>query len=143
MKAAFLAALLALGACNPTLIAYSGPPPARTAQLDPIKNFWGVTKSYRLQLSSGVALAVVCYHGGPCENLAINSADGTIAEVRRASLGQLAHGYDRSTPLSGFVVVGRSAGATKLHLKTKDGWREIAVTVEAAPTPGAITKVAN
>jgi hypothetical protein len=143
MKAAVLAALLALGACNPSLIAYSGPPPARTAQLDPVKNFWGVTKSYRMQLSSGVALAVVCYHGGPCENLTIRSADGTIAEVRQASLGQLAHGYDRSTPLSGFVVVGKAAGTTKLHLKTKDGWREIAVTVEAAPARGASATVAN
>ena len=136
-------ALLALAACNPTLIAHSGPPPARTARLDPVKNFWGVTKSYRMQLSSGVALAVVCYHGGPCENLEIRSADGTIAEVRRASLGQMAHGYDRSTPLSGFVVVGKSAGATKLHLKTKDGWREIAVTIVAAPAPARAATVAN
>jgi hypothetical protein len=142
MRAVVLA-LLVLAGCNPTLIAHSGAPPARAARLDPVKNFWGITKSYRLELSSGVAVAVACYHGGPCENLKVTSADGSVAEVRQASFGQLAHGYDRSTPLSGFVIVGKTAGATKLHVKTKDGWREIAVTIVAPPAPGAATTVAR
>src|SRR5688500_2574785 len=142
MRSALLV-LFALAACNPTLIAYSGPPPARTAQLDPVENFWGITKSYRMELSSGVALAVVCYQGGPCRDVKITSDDAKIADVRPASLGGLAHGFDRSTPLSGFVVVGKSAGSTKLHLKTKDGWREIAVTVQAQPVPPPATPVAR
>jgi hypothetical protein len=140
MRAALI--LLALAACNPTLIAYSGPPPARTAQLDPVKNFWG-TKSYRMELSSGVAIAVVCYEGGPCRDLKITSDDSKIADVRPASLGGLQQGFDRATPLAGFVVVGKTAGTTKLHLKTKDGWREIAVTIVAQPPPVPATTVAR
>lgn len=50
-----LAVLVALAAgCAPTLDARSAAPPGRSARLDPVKGFWG-TKSYRVQVSTGVA----------------------------------------------------------------------------------------
>ncbi|MEO8702307.1 MAG: hypothetical protein ABI867_19840 [Kofleriaceae bacterium] len=122
--------------CAPSLSAQSPAPPGRSARLDEVKGFWGV-KSYRLELSTGVALAVTCYSGGPCEKLIVTSDDPKVAEVRPASLGTLEKsgfaGNQQSA--AGVVVVGKTAGTTKLHVKSKAGSREIAVTIVPAPPP--------
>jgi hypothetical protein len=129
--------LLAVTACNPILIAESPAPPGRSARLDPVVNGWGVTKSYRLELSQGTALAFSCADGTPCEHVTVTSDDPKIAEVRPASLGVL-----RTSPYSNqaqtaaaVVVVGHTAGATHLHLHAKEGERDVAVTV--IPQPAA------
>jgi hypothetical protein len=137
-----LVLVLALAGCNPTLIAYSSPPPGRTADLDPVNGFWG-TKWYRMEVTSGVALAVVCYQGGPCEQMTAKSDDAKIADVRPASLGVLAQTYDRARQLAGFVVIGKSPGKTKVHVQTKDGSRMIEVTVQPAPVLAAPSAVAK
>jgi hypothetical protein len=134
-----LAVLLAgLTACNPSLYQASAPPPARSARLDPVTNFWGVTKRYRLELSEGVAVALRCEQGGPCEHMTVVSEDPAIAEVRLASLSQLqptpyVMSSPQQQPLAALVVVGKAPGSTKLHVRSKGGFRDVTVTVIAAP----------
>ncbi|HEY5944676.1 MAG TPA: hypothetical protein VIV40_04265 [Kofleriaceae bacterium] len=133
MKYALL--VLALAACNPYLTQQSVAPPGRTARLDPVNGFWGL-KRYRLELSEGVALAVTCNQGAPCEHTNVISDDPAIAEVRPASLAALEPvGLDSTAPSSAFVVVGKAPGTTRLHVKTKDGKRDVVVTVIAPPGP--------
>ena len=85
--------LLALIACNPHIYQQSAPPPGRSARLDSVDGFWGV-KRYRLEISQGVALALTCEQGGPCEKTRVVSDNPAIAEVRPASLSALeAVGY--------------------------------------------------
>ena len=140
MKYVVLALLLA--ACNPMLYQASAPPPARSARLDPVTNFWGVTKRYRLEVSTGIAVALRCEDGGPCEHMKVVSDDPAIAEVRLASLSQLENAPYMASysavqqPLAALVVVGKAPGKTKLHVTTKDGSREVTVTVIAAPGAG-------
>lgn len=135
MKALLL--LLALGACGPTLMVQSGPPPGRSARLDAVRGgFWNTIKSYRAEVSQGVALAVSCENGGPCEKLVVTSDDLTIAEVRPASLATLTPGFSvNQQPTSAFVVVGKAAGTTKVHVRSKDGGRDVLVTVVPQPAP--------
>jgi len=129
-----IAAGLALAACNPYLNQNSVAPPGRSARLDAVTGFWGL-KHYRLELSEGVALALTCEQGGPCEKPIIVSDDPAVAEVRTASLSALqAIGYSgEAAPYSAFVVVGKAPGTTKLHVRTKDGKRDVMVTVIAPP----------
>ena len=126
--------LAALAACNPTLTAQSPSPPGRTARLDPVTGFWGI-KSYRMEITQGVALAMSCYYGGPCEKLTVTSDNPEVAEVRQASLGVLErNGLANNATASAVVVVGKAPGTTRLHLHAKEGNREIVVTtVEASP----------
>jgi hypothetical protein len=136
-------ALASIAACAPTLAAQSPAPPGRSARLDEINGFWG-TKGYRLELSQGVAIAVTCYQGGPCEKLAVISDDSKIAEVHAASLGALQpNGFAGQASAAAVVVVGKAPGTTKLHVRTKHGTREIAVTIIAAPEPAAPATVAR
>lgn len=131
------AVALALAACAPQLAARSAAPPGRTARLDELHGFWGI-KGYRLELSTGVALAVTCRHGGPCERLQVTSDDGRIAEVRQASLDTLERsGIANAATSAGFVVIGRAAGATRVRVHTRRGDRTIAVTVVPPPAHGA------
>src|SRR6185295_3740641 len=90
-RVALVAALaaFALAACNPNLNAQSPAPPGRTARLDEVHGFWGTIKSYRLELTRGVAIAITCTSAGPCEHMKAVSDDPAIAEVRAASLGVL------------------------------------------------------
>ena len=130
--------LAGLTACNPMLYQASAPPPARAARLDPVTNWLGVTKRYRLELSEGVAVAMRCEQGGPCEHMAVVSENPQIAEVRIASLSQLQTSpYGGSSyqqqPLAALVVVGKAPGSTKLHVSTKEGSRLVTVTVIEAP----------
>ena len=135
------AACLALAACNPVLVAQSAAPPGRSARLDEVRGFWGL-QSYRMELSQGVALALTCYQGGPCEKLAITSDDPAIAEVRRASLGTLERsGFYGQATAAALVVVGKAPGTTHIRVRSKDGHRDIAVTV--VPPPGPIAAQAT
>jgi hypothetical protein len=136
IRAWLLAAGLALSGCNPYLTQQSVAPPGRAARLDAVNGFWGL-KHYRLELSQGVALALTCHQGGPCSKPNLVSEDPAIVEVRPASLGRLESiGYSMdAAPSSAFVIVGKAPGKTKLQLRTKDGKREVMVTVLAPPPP--------
>jgi len=142
--AAAVTSLLAVTACHPMLAAESTAPPGRSARLDAVNGFWGV-KSYRLELSQGVALAVSCTYGGPCEKLVATSDDTAIAELRAASLQALRPaGYmGNQQPASAVVVVGKAPGSTTIRLRSKDGDRDVRVTVVPPPTPPAVTTVAR
>jgi hypothetical protein len=131
----YLLLALALAACNPYLTQQSVAPPGRSARLDAVNGFWGL-KRYRLELSEGVALALTCNQGGPCEKTRVISDDPAIAEVRPASLSALERvGFDSNAPSSAFVVVGKAPGTTKLHVTAKEGKRDVIVTVVAPPPP--------
>jgi hypothetical protein len=128
---------LALAACNPYLTQQSVAPPGRPARLDEVNGFWGLQR-YRLEVSEGVALALTCYKGGPCEKLKVVSDDPSIAEVRAASLAQLAAtGYSTANqqPAAAFVVVGKAPGTTRVHVTAKEGTRDVVVTVIGPPLP--------
>ena len=141
MKAAALVVMLA--ACDPFLAGQSVAPPGRTARLDEVKGFWGV-KSYRLELSHGVAFALTCTNVGPCEHATIVSDDPAIAEVRPASLGVLERaGWTNRQQSSAVVVVGKAPGSTRLHLRAKEGKREIVVTVVPAPESRSAARAAH
>ncbi|HEY5926702.1 MAG TPA: hypothetical protein VIV11_33680 [Kofleriaceae bacterium] len=136
MKYVLILVALALAACDPYLYQHSTAPPGRSARLDGVDGFWGL-KHYRLEISEGVALALTCNDGGPCEKPNLVSDDPSIAEVRPASLvalERMGYGGD-ATPSSAFVVVGKAPGTTKLHLKTRKGKRDVVVTVVAPPAP--------
>ncbi len=134
---AALACLALAAGCNPVLVAQSAAPPGRSARLDEVRGFWGI-KGYRMELSQGVALALTCYQGGPCEKMSVVSDDPAIAEVRRASLGTLERSgiYNQATAAA-VVVVGKSPGTTTIRVRSKEGHRDIAVTV--VPPPGPIS----
>jgi hypothetical protein len=135
--AAAAACLALAAACNPVLVAQSAAPPGRSARLDEVTGFWGV-KGYRMELSQGVALALTCYQGGPCEKMSVVSDQPAIAEVRRASLGTLERSgiYNQATAAA-VVVIGKSPGTTRIRVRSKRGHRDIAVTV--VPPPGPIS----
>lgn len=123
---------IAVAGCAPTLAAQSAAPPGRSARLDEVRGFWGV-KAYRIELSSGVAIAVNCYQMGPCEQLRVISDDPKVAEVRSASLGTLErNGFGQATS-TGVVLVGKAPGNTTLHVRTKRGKREVTVTIVPPP----------
>ena len=136
-----LLVVLALAACNPYLSAETPAPPGRTARLDEVTSWTGRLQSYRLELSRGVAIAVTCNLGGPCEHLRVTSDDPSIAEVRPASLGVLqASSWTNQQTSSALVVVGRAPGTTRVHVHAKEGDRDIRVTVVPAnPTAPVAT----
>lgn len=140
-----LLASLALAACNPYLMQQSVAPPGRSARLDEVRGFWGLQR-YRLEVSEGVALALTCYEGGPCENLKVVSDDPAIAEVRTASLAQLnAVGYHgpQQQPASAFVVIGKAPGKTRVRVTAAEGSRDVIVTVISPPTANPQTVAAS
>jgi hypothetical protein len=129
--------LVALAACNPYLMAESAAPPGRAARLDEVKGFWGTVKSYRLELSRGVAIAITCNQGTPCEHVRAVSDNPAIAEVRAASLGvleKLAFSGTAHTS-SALVIVGKTPGTTRVHVRAAEGDRDIAVTIVGSPDP--------
>jgi hypothetical protein len=133
MRLALVALAMSLGACNPYLTQQSVAPPGRSARLDEVTGFWGLQR-YRLELSEGVALALTCTKGGPCEKTAVISDDPAIAEVRPASLSALQQiGFSAQMPASAFVVVGKAPGKTTLHVRAREGTRDVVVTVIAPP----------
>jgi hypothetical protein len=133
-------ALAASAGCLPTLLAESTAPPGRSARLDAETGFWGI-KSYRIEVSQGVALAVSCSAGGPCEKLTATSDNPAIAEVRAAALTALRPaGYaGNQQPASAVVIIGKTPGATTIRLRTKDGGRDVPVTVVPPPAPAVAT----
>lgn len=140
---AFAAIALFCSACGPTLIAQSTPPAGRVARLDPVNGFWGL-KSYRLELSSGVALALACYRGAPCEHLDVTS-DSANVEVRKASIGQLERNAftGNAQPTSGFVVIGKTPGPANLIVRGSGKTRKVAITVVPPPQPSPPATVAR
>ena len=131
-----LLCLLALAACGPNLSAQSVAPPGRSARLDEVRGFWGTIKSYRLELSRGVAIAVTCTDMGPCEHVRAVSDNPAIAEVRAASLGVLEkNGFLNNQTSSAVVLVGRAPGVTHVHVTSKEGHRDITVTIVGSPDP--------
>ena len=132
----WLLIVAALAACNPTLTVQSPQPPGRTARMDPVNGFWGL-KRYRLEVSRGVAIAMTCERGGPCEHMQVTSDDPAIAEVRTASLGVLqpigVGAYAGNQTAAALVVVAKAPGTTHLHVRAKEGSRDVDVTVIAAP----------
>jgi hypothetical protein len=135
VKLIWIALCLSLAACNPYLTQQSVAPPGRSARLDEVNGFWGL-KHYRLEISEGVALALTCNRGAPCEKTTVISDDRSIAEVRPASLSALQPvGLSSQLPASAFVVIGKAPGTTKLHVKAKEGTRDVFVTVVAPPAP--------
>jgi hypothetical protein len=141
-----IATLASLAACDPHLYQRSVAPPGRSARLDEVTGFWGNIKHYRLEVSEGVALAVTCNLGAPCEKMKVTSDDPAIAEVRPASLSALeSTGYGtaaQSLPSSAFVILGKQPGTTRIHVTSKDGNRDVRVTVIAPPAPAAPQTVA-
>lgn len=126
--------IASLAACAPSLTAQSVAPPGRTARLDEVTGFWGTIKSYRLELSQGVALAFTCSRGGPCEHIRVTSDDPRIAEIRTASLGVLERsGLANQATSAAAIVVGKTAGTTRVRVHADEGDREIAVTIVAPP----------
>jgi hypothetical protein len=133
---------LAAAGCLPTLRAESTAPPGRVARLDADTGFWGI-KSYRLELTQGVALAVSCEQLGPCEQLAATSDNPAIAEVRPAALTALRPaGWTNQQPAAAVVIVGKAPGRTAIRVQSKDGGRQVRVTVVPPPGPGAVTTAA-
>ncbi len=127
-------AMLALAACDPQVYQQSVAPPGRSARLDEVRGFWGL-QHYRVEVSRGVALALTCVRGGPCEKMKVTSDDPAIAEVRPASLSaleQIGLGPNQQ-PSSAFVVIGKAPGTTRLHVSAKEGDRDVYVTVIASP----------
>ena len=124
---------LVLAACNPYLAAISAAPPGRAARLDEVHHFWSANE-YRIEISQGVALALDCRLGGPCEHVKIVADNPAIAEVRLASLGVLkpAGALDQQTAAA-VVIVGKTPGRTRVRLSAEEGHREILVTVVAPP----------
>jgi hypothetical protein len=135
--------LAVLAGCPPALTAQSTAPPSRSARLDAITGFWGVT-NYRLEISKGVAIAITCSNGKPCEKMRATSDDPNVVEVRDASLAQLeqqgnaymARTYERQT-MSAMVAIGKSPGKTTIRVRSADGDRDIYVTVVAPPMAAA------
>lgn len=136
------AVLVALTACNPQLVVESPAPPGRTARLDAVNGFWGV-KSYRMEVTAGVAIAMTCDRGGPCEHMKVVSDDPQIAEVRPASLSLLKPSpmpyasYRDQQTAAALVVIGRHPGKTTVRVTAEEGHREIEVEVVAAPQTAA------
>jgi hypothetical protein len=144
---AFVATLGSLAACDPHLYQRSVAPPGRSARLDEVTGFWGNIKHYRLEVSEGVALALTCNLGSPCEKLEVTSDEPAVAEVRPASLAGLESvGYGTAAqqlPSSAFVIVGKKPGTTRIHVSAKEGKREVRVSVIAPPAPVPTQTVAT
>ena len=140
---AFSVIAVLISGCAPTLIAQSTPPAGRVARLDPVSGFWGL-KSYRLEVSSGVAVALACYRGSPCEHMDVRS-DSQNVEIRKASIGTLErHAFTGDAqPTAGFVVIGKTPGVANLVVRGSGKTRLVAVTVVAPPAPSAPATVAR
>jgi hypothetical protein len=140
---AAVAVILALSACNPYLQAQSAAPPGRSARLDEVDPFWGL-KYYRIEISRGVALAVTCNQGGPCEHVKVVSDSPAIADARAASLGVLErNGMFNQATSAAVVIVGKAPGKAHLHLTAAEGERDIYVMVVDAPRPGSAVTAAK
>ena len=136
MKLALLALTLVVAACNPILSVESPAPPGRSARMDEVKNFWGL-QYYRMELSTGVALALTCTAPSPCEHMKVVSDDPAIVEVRLASLGVLQKnpwGQSSQQTSAALVVVGRASGSTTVRVTSSDGDRDIHITVIPSPS---------
>ncbi len=124
-RSAFALCLLVVlcAGCEPTLAATTAPPPSAIAALDDWDD--------RIEISHGVALAFECTFNGPCIDATASTDDPTIAEVRPAISDDLDPwgGQRGPQPRTMFVVCGKQAGRTTLHLRSDDGDRDLRVDV--------------
>lgn len=134
IKPALILFALGLAACNPTLVSESAAPPGRAGWLDAENGFWGV-KRYKVELSQGVAMALSCHDGGPCEHMTATSDAPAIAEVRPAALQktQVVTVSGLRKPTAAIVIVGKAPGTTTLRIRSKDGDRDVQITVVPPP----------
>jgi hypothetical protein len=114
--------VLAATACHPSLYAESSAPPGRIGDLDPISSFWGV-QGYRLELSQGIAIAIACSDGDPCEQLVATCDNPAIADIRKV---------ERQSSAT-VVIIGKTPGTTVVHMRTKNDGRDIKLTVVPPP----------
>jgi hypothetical protein len=121
-RALALAVALAAAGCHPALYAESSAPPGRLGELEPIKSFWGV-QGYRLELSQGIAVAIACSDGDPCEQLVATCDNPAIADLRKV----------QNQASATVVIVGKAPGATVVHMRTKNDGRDIQLTVVPPP----------
>jgi hypothetical protein len=131
---------LALASCGPWLDQHSVGPPGRSARLDSDVGFWGV-RSYTIELSKGVAVALTCYRGEPCTQLRVSSDDPAIAEVRYGSLNALSSNSSFGSPASSIVVIGKAPGSTVVRIRSEQGDRDVPVRV--IPAPGSVQAMAR
>jgi hypothetical protein len=113
---------LAAAGCHPSLYAESSAPPGRLGELHPITSFWGV-QGYQLELSRGIAIAIACSDGDPCEKLVATCDDPAIADIRKV----------QNQASATVVIVGKAPGATVVHMRTKNDGRDIKLTVVPPP----------
>lgn len=130
MKRFLLCTLLVAGCSDVNVTALTVPPPGKVAELD--------NENLKLELSRGVAFAFECGESnndytGPCRDSTITSKDATIAQAFPSYLDELAPAWGGGDlgPRSkaAFVVVGMTAGKTKLELSTPEQDLSIDVTV--------------
>lgn len=130
MKQLILFAIFAVGCSDVQLNALTVPPPGKAAQLD--------AENLELELSHGVAFAFECVESnsdytGPCRDTTVTSQDSSIATAFDSYLDELAPAYGGGDlgprSKSAFVVVGVTAGSTKLQVKTPEEDLTVRVTV--------------
>lgn len=129
MKAMLLVILLT-GGCGPWLYAMSTPPPGAVGMLD--------TDDERAEVSEGAALAFRCEKHGPCKHATATSDDPEIADVLPANLARLDEAFWNGVqPPTTFVIVGKAAGRTRVHVRSSDGDVTLDVVVVAAKLAAA------
>jgi hypothetical protein len=138
--AAVAAVVLAATACGPYLYQTTVAPPGRVGMLAPVDDTWGLDH-YKLEISEGTALAILCEDGSPCTETHAASRDAAIAAAVPAHLAQLSSSLGIAhvaLPASAFVVIGRRAGVTTIDVTSKQGGRRIDVVVVPRPSPAAV-----
>jgi hypothetical protein len=110
-------ALLAVACVDPSLNALTVPPLGKQALLD--------SEARTITLSRGVALGFDCALDGPCADASATVDDGNLALVLPAYLDDLGVNYTDglyagSAAKTGFVLVGKVEGRTKLRVKAED-----------------------
>lgn len=110
-------ALFAVACVEPSLNALTAPPTGKQALLD--------SEARTITLSRGVALGFDCALDGPCAGASAAVDDGNLAAVFPAYLDDLTTNYTDglyagSAVKTGFVLVGKVEGKTKLRVKADD-----------------------
>jgi hypothetical protein len=109
-----LALLAAVAACNTIdLEAVSEPPPTKKGRI--------LADDRKIQLSSGVALAVQCVDtcDGPCRAAKVWSKDGAVVGVEKAyHFAGVARGESEEHNAATYVLLGLSAGKTEVRVKS-------------------------
>lgn len=119
-------AVLLAGCEKASFTALTVAPPTKEANLNESR--------HSIRISRNVAMAIECqYNGRPCGNLRVTSDDSTVAEVYPVHLDELrtyyADGKMEEVRASVFLVLGKSVGKTRIHVKTSDTTERFVVNV--------------